>query len=204
MDIYLWPYSNLNVNWCWFIWHLHTSIIFRMLKIWGAFKKKRAGGLGTETSSCMSEVLALAVEALAPLRHKTVNVCLIKFPGLRCEPVPHVLLDVVWGESFAPQSPFWGTKNDVIAGREVWTVWRVTALDDWRMLLLGFSRVTCTRDPLAADSELPRSCWNHSLLHTQRYCHRFSHSRLRLVSLWTSPARLFFNVSGTFLFKCPL
>ena len=43
----------------------------------------------------MSEVLALAVEALVPLRRKTVNCCLVKFPGLRCEPVPHVLLDVV-------------------------------------------------------------------------------------------------------------
>ena len=54
---------------------------------------------------CMSEVLALAVEALVPLRHKAVNGCLVKFPGLRCEPVPQVLLDVVVrGESFAPQS----------------------------------------------------------------------------------------------------
>ena len=55
----------------------------------------------------MSEVLALGVEALAPLRHKAVNDCLVKFPGLRCEPVPHLLLDVVVrGESFAPQSIF--------------------------------------------------------------------------------------------------
>ena len=43
----------------------------------------------------MSEVMALAVEALFPLRHKAVNGYLVKFPGLRCEPVPHVLLDVV-------------------------------------------------------------------------------------------------------------
>ena len=70
-------------------------------------KKKRVGRLGTETSTCMSEVLALAVEALVPLRHKTVNGCLVKFPGLRCEPVPHVLLVVVVrGDSFAPQSLF--------------------------------------------------------------------------------------------------
>ena len=55
----------------------------------------------------MSEVLALAVEALVPLRYKVVNGCLVKFPGLLCEPVSHVLLDVVVrGESFAPQSLF--------------------------------------------------------------------------------------------------
>ena len=73
-----------------------------------ALKKKRAGGLGTEISTCMSEVLALAFEALIPLRHKAVNDCLVQFPGLRCEPVPHELLDVVVvrGESFAPQSLF--------------------------------------------------------------------------------------------------
>ena len=38
----------------------------------------------------MLEVLALAVEALVPLRHKAVNGCLVKFPGLHCEPVPIV------------------------------------------------------------------------------------------------------------------
>ena len=75
--------------------------------LWGAFKNKRAGGLGTETSTCMSEVLALAVEALVPLRHKAENDCLVKFPGLRCGTDPDVLLDVVVrGESFAPQSLF--------------------------------------------------------------------------------------------------
>ena len=67
---------------------------------------KRAADLGTETSTSMSEVLVMAVEALVPLRHKAVNVCLVKFSGLRCEPVPHILLDVVRGESFAPQSLF--------------------------------------------------------------------------------------------------
>ena len=46
----------------------------------------------TETRTCMSEVLALAVEALVPLQHKVVNDCLIKFFGLRCEPVLYVLL----------------------------------------------------------------------------------------------------------------
>ena len=80
---------------------------------------------------------------------------------------------------------FMEPKNGVIAWREVWTVWRVTALDDWRMLLLAFTHVACTRDPLAAGSERPRSCRNHTLLHTQRYCHRFAHSRLRLVYFWT-------------------
>ena len=70
-------------------------------------KNKRARGLGTETSTCMSEVLALAVEALVPLQHKAVNGCLLKFLGLHCEPVPHVLLDIVIrGESFSPQSLF--------------------------------------------------------------------------------------------------
>ena len=79
----------------------------------------------------MSEVLALAVEALVPLRQEAVNGCLVKFPGLRCEPVPHVLLDVVVrGESFASQSLFYVTNNGVIARREVWNVWRVTELDD--------------------------------------------------------------------------
>ena len=66
----------------------------------------------------MSEVLALAVEALVPLRQKAVNVCLVKFPGLRCEPVPHVLLDVVVrGESFAPQSLFRGEKMALSQGQ---------------------------------------------------------------------------------------
>ena len=98
-----------------------------ILKLWRALKKKRAGGLGTVTSTCMSEVLALVVEALVPLRHKAVNGCLVNFPGLCWEPVPHVLLDVVVrGESFAPHSLFWGTKNGVIAGRKIWTVWKVT------------------------------------------------------------------------------
>ena len=60
----------------------------------------------------MSEVLALAVDALVPLRHKAVKGCLVKFPGLRYEPVPHVLLDVVVrGESFAPQSLFLGDQK---------------------------------------------------------------------------------------------
>ena len=55
------------------------------------------------------------------------NGCLVIFPGPRCEPFPHVLLAVVVrGESLAPQSLFSGTKNGVIAGREVWVVWRVT------------------------------------------------------------------------------
>ena len=59
----------------------------------------------------MSEVLALAIEARVPLQHKAVNGCLVKFPGLRCETVPHVLLDViVRGEPFAPQNIFRGPK----------------------------------------------------------------------------------------------
>ena len=99
--------------------------------IWGAFKKKRARGLGTETSTCMSEVLALAAEALVPLRHKAVNGCLVKFLRLRCEPVPHLLFDViVRGESFAPQSLFRGPKmvysqgerSGLYGGWPCWTI----------------------------------------------------------------------------------
>ena len=56
-----------------------------------------------QCSACMSEVLVLAVEALVPLRHMAGNGYLVTFPGLRCEPVPHVMPDVVVrGESFAP------------------------------------------------------------------------------------------------------
>ena len=55
----------------------------------------------------MSEALTQAVEALVLLRHKEVNGCFVKFLGLRCEPVLHVLLDVVVrDQSFAPQSLF--------------------------------------------------------------------------------------------------
>ena len=54
----------------------------------------------------------MAVEALVPLRHKAVIGCLVKFPDLRCEPVPHVQFDVVVrGESFASQSIFMGPKR---------------------------------------------------------------------------------------------
>ena len=75
----------------------------------------------------MSEILALAFDALVSLWHKAVNGCHVKLPGLRCEPVPHVLLNVViQSESFAPQSLFQGTKISIITGGEVWTVWRLT------------------------------------------------------------------------------
>ena len=63
------------------------------------------------------------------------------------------------------------------------TTW-MTMLEDWRMLLLAFSHMTCTHDPLAVGSKLPRSCRNHSLLHMQRYCHRFAHSRVQLIPFW--------------------
>ena len=128
---------------------------------------------------CTSEVLALAIEALVPLRHRAVNSCLVKFPGLRYEPVPQVLLDViVRDESFAPQA---------FLGDQKWRNRRERGLDcmegdrespTW----ISASHVTCTHDHLAAGSELPRSCRNHSLLHKQQYWHRFVHSRLRLVS----------------------
>ena len=57
----------------------------------------------------------------------------------------------------------------------------------------SFYHVPCTREPLAAGSELPRSCLNHSLLRTKQYFHRFAHSRLRLVSFLMPLARLFLN-----------
>ena len=83
-----------------------------MCFIWGAFKKRPARGLGTETSTFMSEVLALAVEALVPLQHKVVNGCLVKFPGLCCEPVLLVLLGiVVRGKLCAPPSLFLGDQK---------------------------------------------------------------------------------------------
>ena len=61
-----------------------NKVVPKQWKLWGAFKKKQAGGLGRETSTCMSEVLALAVEALVPLQHKAGNGSLLKFPGLHC------------------------------------------------------------------------------------------------------------------------
>ncbi|KAJ4430429.1 hypothetical protein ANN_22645 [Periplaneta americana] len=57
--------------------------------------------IGTETSTCTSEVLALAVQALVPLRHKAVNGCLVKFPGLRCKPVPIFFVVVTLDASIA-------------------------------------------------------------------------------------------------------
>ena len=59
----------------------------------------------------MSEVLALAVEALVLLRHKAVNGYLVKFPGLRCEPVLHVLLDVVVRGNRLSLRAFLGDQN---------------------------------------------------------------------------------------------
>ena len=114
------------------------------------------------------------------------------------ETVPHVLLDVVFrGESFAPQSILYATKNGIIGGREVWTVWRVSEnlplefLQECREFLLAFSHVTCIRDPLAVVSELPRSCRNHSLLKTQRYCVTSLHipdsSSFLFEGLWPQP-----------------
>ena len=91
---------DVNVN----IIRLFT-ILNALDKVGRAFKKKRTGGLGTETNTCMSEVLDLFVEALIPLRHEAVNGCLVKLSGLSCEPVQHV---VVRGESFATQSLFMG------------------------------------------------------------------------------------------------
>ena len=68
-------------------------------------KKKRAGGLETETHrpTYKSDELALAVKALVPLRHKAVNGCLVKFPGLRVKQFRC--------ESFADQSLFLGDQK---------------------------------------------------------------------------------------------
>ena len=72
-------------------------------------KKEKSRRSRNRTGICMSEVLTLAVQALVPLRHKVANGCLVKFPGLRCELVLYVLIDVVVrGESFVPQRLFLG------------------------------------------------------------------------------------------------
>ena len=91
----------------------------------------------------------------------------------------------------SPQ-PCLGDKNGVIVGREVWTVRRMNALDDWCMLLLAFNHVTYTRNPLAAGSDLPRSCRNHCLLQNATI--------LSPVFTFQTPARFFFNASSSFLF----
>ena len=137
----------------------------------------------------MSEVLALAVEA--------VNGCLVKFPRVRCEPVPHILLDVVvWGESFASQS---------LLRDQKWHNFKERGLDcmeddrepaTWiSARVLAFSHMTCTCDPLAEGSELPRSCRSHSLLHKQRYVTGCT---------FQTPACFFLNASRLFLSECPL
>ena len=139
----------------------------------------------------MSEVLALAVEALVPQRHKAVNGCLVKFPGCvvnqfraYCStsssevnhfPIRAFLVDQKWRNRREGYGLYGGWPPTWISAR-----------------VLAFSHVTCTRDPLAAGSELPHSCRNHPLLHMQRYCPGFAHSRLRLVSSLTAPAHFFF------------
>ena len=95
-----------------FVTKLIVAMTYELTLVWEAFKKKWAGSLGTETSTCMSEVLALAVEAFVLRRYTVVNGCLVKFPGLCCEPVLHVLLDaVIQDESFAHQSLFLGDQK---------------------------------------------------------------------------------------------
>ena len=117
-----------------------------ILYLRGTFKKKLAGGLGTETTTCMSEVLTLAV---VPLLHKTVNGCLVNFPGLRCETVPHVLLDVVVrGESFASHSLFLGDQK--------WRNRRERVLD-----CMEGDR----EPPTWISARLPWFCWPYEALH---------------------------------------
>ena len=205
-----------------------VSFCEKNIQMWGTLKKEKSRRPRNRNPNLYVRILALAVEALIPLRHKAVNGCLLKFPGLRCEPASHVLLDVVVrSESFAAQSLFYGTKNCTIARRErsvlycifgfkgsstsqvigarnemmmddydgqmlfgdlreVWIVWRVTMLDDWRMFLLAFNHVTCTRDPQAASIELPLFV-THPMI-------------LSPVCTFQTPARFFLNTSGSFLF----
>ena len=68
----------------------------------------------------------------SPIATQAVNGCLLKFPRLRCEPAAW------WRQRWIVclSQPYLGDQNSVISGREVWPVWRVTALDDWRMLLI--------------------------------------------------------------------
>ena len=53
------------------------------------------------------------------------NGCLVKFPGLRCDPVPHVDV-VIRGESFASQSLFLGDQKWHNRRERGLGVWRVT------------------------------------------------------------------------------
>ena len=175
-----------------YVYSFHSN---KKRNVWGAFKKKWAGGLGIETSTCMPEVLALAVEALVPLWHKVVNGCLIKFPGLRCKPVLHVLLDVVIrSESFAHQSLFLGDQKWHNLRREVWTVWRVT-----KNLPLEFLQECCDyvgrmRPWIVVKQNDPTGV-RTTLCYT---------TILSLVCTFQTSARLFFNASSSYLFGCPL
>ena len=126
-----------------------------------------ARGLGTEISTCMSEVLALAVEAVS-LRHKAMTGCLVKFPELCCEPVPHVLLDVIiQGELFAPQSIFLGDQK--------WHNRRERGLD-----CMEGDR----EPPTWIYARVPWLCWPYEAL----YCHGAEwHPRVSLlvISIWS-------------------
>ena len=76
----------------------------------------------------------------------------------------------------------------IITGREIWAERRVSKNLPLEFLLV-FSHVTCTRDPLAAGSELPHFCRNHSLLHNDT-----------VTCLHIPDPGLFLNASGSFLF----
>ena len=171
-----------------FVWH---SIL------WGELKKKLAGGLGTETSTCLSEVLALVIEALVPLRHKAVNGCLVKLPGA-----------ALWTSSARtawrrrqrwiawPSEPSFGEQK----GRNC----RERGLGSMEGYRVGRLTHACA------------SFWSRDL-HPwptsggQRTTALFSeqlfdtHTTILLpVCTFQTPTSFFFNASGSFLFECPL
>ena len=134
----------------------------------------------------MSVVLALAVEALVPLRHKAVNGCLIKFPGLRCEPVPHVLLDVVRGEWFAPQSLFLGDQK--------WRNRRERGLD-----CMEGDR----EPPTWISARVPWFCWPYEALHCRgaQWPHGWACLVISISSLGEGWSRFASNVGHSQLYR---
>ena len=84
--------------------------------------------------------------------------------------------------------PFLGTKNGIIAGREVWTLWRVTENLPLEFML-AFSHVTLLRWAVNFRALVGTTlCYTHNNIVTGLHI----------------PACFFFNASDSFLFYCPL